>query len=94
MEDFHNGGLEKGLTAHLRPLCLPIVCFRLCWAAGGYQSLDLLKMNMGAQILPTSFGSRYVNRSHLGWLQSNWLLAYLNKHSLYIFQGIVRYSAF
>ncbi len=55
-------------------------------AAGGYQSLDLLKMSSLTSFLPVlvvGFGTAAL----IGWFALKWLLGYLNKHSLYIFAG-------
>lgn len=55
-------------------------------AAGGYQSLDLLKMSgLGSFLLPLVVG--FVTAALIGWLAIKWLLGYLNKHSFFIFAG-------
>ncbi len=53
-------------------------------AAGGYQSLDLLKMSGLGSFLPLLVVG-FVSAAIVGWLAVRWLLGYLNKHSLYIF---------
>ncbi len=55
-------------------------------AAGGYQSLDLLKMPGVGTFLPI-LAVGFVTAAVVGWLAIKWLLSYLNKHSLYIFAG-------
>ena len=55
-------------------------------AAGGYQSLDLLKMTGLGTFLPV-LAVGFVTAAGIGWLAVKWLLGYLNKHSLYIFAG-------
>ncbi len=53
-------------------------------AAGGYEMLDVLKMpNLGSFLLPLAVG--FVTAAVVGWLAIKWLLAYLGKHSLYVF---------
>ncbi len=53
-------------------------------AAGGYEMLDVLKMpNLGSFLLPLTVG--FVTAAIVGWLAIRWLLAYLGKHSLYVF---------
>lgn len=53
-------------------------------AAGGYQSLDLLKMTgVSSFILLLAVG--FVVAALVGWLAVKWLLGYLSKHSLYPF---------
>ncbi len=53
-------------------------------AAGGYQSLDLLKMSGLAAFLPL-LAVGFITAAVVGWLAVKWFLGYLNKHSLYIF---------
>jgi undecaprenyl-diphosphatase len=53
-------------------------------AAGGYQSLDLLKMSGLSSFLPL-LGVGFISAAIVGWLAVRWLLGYLNKHSLYFF---------
>ena len=53
-------------------------------AAGGYQSLDLLKMSgVGSILMPLAVG--FVFAALVGWLAVRWLLGYLSRNSLYIF---------
>jgi undecaprenyl-diphosphatase len=53
-------------------------------AASGYQSLQLLKLQGLSAFLPL-LAIGIVTAALIGWLAIKWLLAYLNKHSLYIF---------
>lgn len=53
-------------------------------AAGGYQSLDLLKMSGLGAFLPT-LAVGFLTAAVVGWLAVKWLLGYLNKHSLNVF---------
>jgi undecaprenyl-diphosphatase len=55
-------------------------------AAGGYQSLDLLKMQGLGSFLPI-LAVGFVTAAVVGWFAIKWLLSYLTKHSLYIFAG-------
>lgn len=53
-------------------------------AAGGYQSLDLLKMTgIGSFLVPLAVG--FVIAAIVGWLAVRWLLGYLSRNSLYLF---------
>jgi undecaprenyl-diphosphatase len=53
-------------------------------AAGGYEMLDVLKMpDLMSFLLPLAVG--FVTAAVVGWLAVQWLLGYLNKHSLYAF---------
>ncbi len=53
-------------------------------AAGGYQSLDVFKLSGLSAFLPV-LAVGFVTAAIVGWLAVKWLLAYLNKHSLYLF---------
>jgi undecaprenyl-diphosphatase len=53
-------------------------------AAGGYQSLDLLKMAGLTAFLPM-LAIGFITAAIVGWLAIKWLLGFLNKHSLYVF---------
>lgn len=53
-------------------------------AAGGYETLKVLKMPGLGGLLP-GFGVGFIVAAFVGWLSIRWLLGYLNKHSLYVF---------
>jgi undecaprenyl-diphosphatase len=53
-------------------------------AAGGYQSLDVLKMPGLGSFLPI-LAVGFAVAGIVGWFALRWLLGYLGKHSLYIF---------
>lgn len=53
-------------------------------AAGGYETLKVLKMPGLGNLLP-GFGVGFIAAAIVGWLAIKWLLGYLGKHSLYIF---------
>ncbi len=55
-------------------------------AAGGYQSLDLLKMTGVSSFLPV-LAVGFVVAAVIGWIAVKWFLSYLSRHSLYIFAG-------
>jgi undecaprenyl-diphosphatase len=55
-------------------------------AAGGYQTLDLLKMSGLSSFLPM-IAVGFVTAALIGWLAIKWLMNYLNRHSLYVFAG-------
>jgi undecaprenyl-diphosphatase len=55
-------------------------------AAGGYETLDLLKMPGLGSFLPM-IAVGLVTAAVVGWLAIKWLLDYLSKHSLYVFAG-------
>ena len=53
-------------------------------AAGGYESLSVLKSHILHTILaPLAVG--FVVAAVIGWLSIRWLITYVSKHSLYVF---------
>jgi len=54
-------------------------------AAGGYETLDLLKHGSGLGDFLPLLAVGFVAAAVIGWLSIKWLLAYLNKNSLYVF---------
>jgi undecaprenyl-diphosphatase len=55
-------------------------------AAGGYESLSVLKAHILHTILaPLAVG--FVVAAIIGWLSIRWLINYVGKHSLYVFAG-------
>ncbi len=55
-------------------------------AAGGYETYKVLKMPGLAHLIPAC-ALGFVVAGIVGWLSIKWLLAYLNKHSLYVFSA-------
>lgn len=53
-------------------------------AAGGYETYKVARMP-GLHALLPSFAIGFLIAGVVGWLSIKWLLAYLNKHSLYVF---------
>ncbi|MDP2480819.1 MAG: undecaprenyl-diphosphate phosphatase [Candidatus Palauibacterales bacterium] len=53
-------------------------------AAAGYETYKLFGMPGLGHLLPT-FAVGFVAAAIVGWLSIKWLLAYLNRHSLYVF---------
>ncbi len=55
-------------------------------AAGGYESLSVLKSHVLHTILaPLAVG--FIVAAIIGWLSIRWLINYVGKHSLYLFAG-------
>jgi undecaprenyl-diphosphatase len=77
-------GMARGLDRPSAARFAFLMSVPVMLAAGGYQSLDLLKMSgLGSFLLLLAVG--FVSAAIVGWLAVRWLLGYLNKHSLYIF---------
>jgi undecaprenyl-diphosphatase len=61
-------------------------------AAAAYEAFKLFQMPELGQLLPT-FAVGFVVAAIVGWLSIKWLLAYLNKHSLYVFSAYCAVAA-
>jgi len=77
-------GMARGLDRPSAARFAFLMSVPVMLAAGGYQSLDLLKMPDLGSFLPL-LAVGFVSAAIVGWLAVRWLLGYLNKHSLYIF---------
>jgi len=73
-------GLERKSAARFAFLMsIPVML-----AAGAYQMLDLPRLPDLTNFL-SLLTAGFISAAIIGWLAVKWLLAYLNKHSLYIF---------
>ena len=81
-----SAGMARGLDRPSAARFAFLVSVPVMLAAGGYQSLDLLKMSGLGSFLPL-LAVGFVTAAVVGWFAIKWLLSYLNKHSLYIFAG-------
>jgi len=61
-------------------------------AAGGYETYKVLKMPGLGHLIP-AFALGFIVAGIVGWLSIKWLLAYLNKHSLYVFSAYCAIAA-
>jgi len=77
-------GMVRGLDRPSAARFAFLMSIPVMLAAGGYQSVDLLKMPGLGSFLPL-LAVGFVVAAFVGWLAVRWLLGYLNKHSLYIF---------
>jgi undecaprenyl-diphosphatase len=81
-----SAGMARGLDRPSAARFAFLMSVPVMLAAGGYQSLDLLKMSgLGSFLFPLMIG--VVTAGVVGWLAIKWLFSYLNRHSLYIFAG-------
>jgi undecaprenyl-diphosphatase len=78
------GGMALGFDRKSAARFAFLMSVPVMLAAGGYQSLDLLKMTGLGSFLPL-IAVGFVTAAIVGWLAIKWLLSYLNKHSLYLF---------
>ena len=79
-----SAGMARGLDRPSAARFAFLMSVPVMLAAGGYQSLDLLKMSGLGSFLPlVAIG--FVTAAIVGWLAIKWLLRFLNGHSLYFF---------
>jgi undecaprenyl-diphosphatase len=79
-----SGGMLRNLDRHSAARFAFLMSVPVMLAAGGYETLKVLKMPGLGGLLP-GFGVGLVAAAIVGWLAIRWLLGYLNKHSLYVF---------
>ena len=79
-----SAGMARGLDRPSAARFAFLMSVPVMLAAGGYQSLDLLKMPGLSSFLPV-LAIGFVVAAIVGWFAVKWLLGYLNRHSLYIF---------
>ena len=81
-----SAGMARGLDRPSAARFAFLMAVPVTLAAGGYQSLDILKMHgLGSFLSILAVG--FLTAAVVGWFAIRWLLGYLNKHSLYIFAG-------
>jgi undecaprenyl-diphosphatase len=81
-----SAGMARGLDRPSAARFAFLISVPVMLAAGGYQSLDVLKMSGLSSFLPM-LAVGFLTAAVVGWLAIKWLLGYLNKHTLYIFSG-------
>jgi undecaprenyl-diphosphatase len=81
-----SAGMARGFDRPSATRFAFLIAVPVMLAAGGYQSLDLLKLSGLSSFLPILVVG-FVTAAVVGWFAIKWLLGYLNKHSLYVFAG-------
>ncbi len=81
-----SGGMLRGFDRPAAARFAFLMSAPVMLAAGAYESLDLLAMPGLGAFLPVLLVG-FVSAAVVGWLAVRWLMAYLGKHSLYIFAG-------
>jgi len=81
-----SAGMARGLDRPSAARFAFLMSVPVMLAAGGYESLKVLKMTGLTTFLPL-IAVGFVTAAVVGWFAIKWLLGYLNKHSLYIFAG-------
>lgn len=80
-----SGGMFRGFDRPAAARFAFLMSVPIMLAAGGYETLDLLKDGSGlGEFLPL-LGVGFVTAGVVGWFAIKWLLGYLDKHSLYVF---------
>jgi len=80
-----SGGMFRGLDRPSAARFAFLMSAPVLLAAGGYETLDLLRHGPGLDglLLPLAVG--FVTAAISGWFAIKWLLSYLDRHSLYVF---------
>jgi len=80
------GGMFRGFDRPAAARFAFLMSVPVLLAAGGYQTLDVIKMPDLGQFLPL-LAVGFVTAAIVGWFAIKWLIEYLSKHSLYVFAG-------
>lgn len=78
------GGMARGFDRPSAARLAFLMSIPILLAAGAYQMLKVIEMSGTRAYLPY-LAVGFVTAAAVGWLSIKWLMAYLNKHSLYIF---------
>ena len=78
------GGMFRGFDRPAAARFAFLMSVPVMLAAGGYQTLDIIKMPNLGQFLPL-LAVGFVTAAIVGWFAIKWLINYLSKHSLYVF---------
>jgi len=79
-----SGGMFRGFDRPSAARFAFLMSVPVMLAAGGYQTLDMIKMPNLGEFLPL-LAVGFVTAAIVGWFAIKWLIGYLSKHSLYIF---------
>ena len=81
-----SGGMLRGFDRPAAARFAFLMSAPVLLAAGAYQTLDVLKMPGLIDFIPSlEFGM--AASAVVGWLAIRWLMAYLNRHSLWVFSA-------
>lgn len=80
------GGMLRGLDRPSAARFAFLISVPVMLAAGGYETLGVLKMPGLSGFLP-GIAVGFVAAAIVGWFAIRWLLGYLTRHSLYIFSA-------
>ena len=78
------GGMDRGLDRPSAARFAFLISGPILLAAGAYQMIDVIRMPGTKEFLPFLL-TGFLTAAVVGWLAIKWLIAYLSKHSLYVF---------
>ncbi len=81
-----SGGMLRGFDRPSAARFAFLISVPVMLAAGAYEMLDVLRMPDLVEFLPT-LATGFVLAAVVGWMAIKWLLAFLGRHSLYVFAG-------
>jgi undecaprenyl-diphosphatase len=79
-----SGGMFRGFDRPSAARFAFLMSVPVMLAAGGYQTLDVIKMPNLGEFLPL-LAVGFVTAAIVGWFAIKWLITYLSEHSLYVF---------
>jgi len=79
-----SGGMFRGFDRPAAAQFAFLMSVPVMLAAGGYQTLDVIKLPNLSTFLPLLVVG-FVTAAIVGWFAIKWLIDYLSKHSLYVF---------
>jgi undecaprenyl-diphosphatase len=79
-----SGGMFRGFDRPSAARFAFLMSVPVMLAAGGYQTLDVIKLPSLSQFLPL-LAVGFVTAAVVGWFAIKWLIDYLSRHSLYVF---------
>jgi undecaprenyl-diphosphatase len=79
-----SGGMFRGFDRPSAARFAFLMSVPVMLAAGGYEMLDVLKMQNLNQFLPL-LAVGFITAAIVGWFAIKWLISYLSRHSLYVF---------
>ena len=79
-----SGGMFRGFDRPAAARFAFLMSVPVMLAAGGYQTLDVIKLPNLGEFLPL-LAVGFVTAAIVGWFAIKWLIDYLSKHSLYVF---------
>jgi undecaprenyl-diphosphatase len=79
-----SGGMFRGFDRPSAARFAFLMSVPVLLAAGGYEMLDVVQMPDLGQFLPV-LAVGFITAAIVGWFAIKWLIAYLSKHSLYVF---------